>query len=94
MTERKLSCLRCGAALRFYGRDKLQLGQTGWLLGDLPNLIAGAMAVDIYACPDCGKVELFQPEEALSELPQKTCPQCGAVIDFDYGRCPRCKYEF
>lgn len=92
--NRKLNCLRCGAAMRFSGREKLQLGQTGWLLGDLPNLIAGAMRLDIYACPDCGKVEFFLPGDSSDELPQKQCPSCGAVIDFDYGRCPHCKHEF
>lgn len=95
MTEkRQLNCLRCGAEMRFVMREKVQLGQTGWVLGDLPNLIAGAMPVDLYACPDCGKLELFQPETSAEALPQKQCPACGAVIDFDYGRCPRCKHEF
>lgn len=92
--KRNLDCLRCGAAMRFSGREKLQLGKTGWVLGDLPNLLAGAMQLDIYACPDCGKVEFFRPEDSSDELPQKECPSCGAVIDFDYGRCPRCKYKF
>ena len=92
--KRSLNCLRCGAAMRFSGREQLQLGKTGWVLGDLPNLLAGAMQLDIYACPDCGKVEFFQPEDSSDTLPQKECPSCGAVIDFDYGRCPRCKYEF
>ena len=22
------------------------------------------------------------------------CPVCGAVLDFDYGRCPYCEHEF
>ena len=29
--------------MRYIKREKLQLGQTGWVLGDLPNLFAGAM---------------------------------------------------
>ena len=90
----QLSCLRCGAGMRFIKREKFQLGQTGWVLGDLPNLFAGAMEIEIYACPKCGKLEFFQPEASTDELPQKQCPDCGAVIDFDYGRCPHCKHEF
>lgn len=92
--KRNLTCLRCGAQMRFLMREKLQLGETGWVLGDLPNLIAGAMELDIYSCPACGKLEFFQPEGSSDELPQKKCPNCGAMIDFDHWRCPHCKHEF
>ena len=90
----QLNCLRCGTGMQFIRREKFQLGQTGWVLGDLPNLFAGGMEIDIYSCPKCGKIELFQPEAASDGLAQKQCPVCGAVIDFDYGRCPHCKHEF
>ena len=93
-TRSGLSCLRCGAEMSFVRREEVQLGRTGWLLGDLPNLVAGAMMVDIYSCPGCGKIELFQPRALSDELPQKRCPVCGALIDFDYSRCPCCKHEF
>ena len=53
------NCLRCGTPMRFAGRDKLQLGKTSWLFGDLPNLMAGALEVSIMACPACGKLEFF-----------------------------------
>lgn len=112
--ENQLNCLRCGAGMNFLCREKMQLGQTGWLLGDLPNLVAGAMEVEIYACPKCGKLEFFQPgsdkfagtanaaetasgflpPDAPGGLPRKKCPACGAVLDFDYGRCPYCEHEF
>ena len=94
---RDLSCLRCGEKMAFIQREKIQLGQTGWILGDLPNLAAGAMEVDIYSCPGCGKIEFFQPAGASTtddELPQKRCPGCGKMIDFDYPKCPFCKYDF
>ena len=94
---RDLSCLRCGEKMAFIQREKIQLGQTGWILGDLPNLAAGAMEVDIYSCPGCGKIEFFQPSGASTpdnELPQKRCPACGKRIDFDYPKCPLCKYDF
>jgi len=29
--------------MKYSGTRKIQLGETGWVLGDLPNLIAGAM---------------------------------------------------
>ena len=110
----QLNCLRCSAGMQFIKREKFQLGQTGWVLGDLPNLFAGAMEIEIYVCPKCGKLEFFQPgsdkfagtadeaktgssylpPDALGGLPRKKCPVCGAVLDFDYGRCPYCEHEF
>ena len=98
-----LNCLRCGTGMQFIRREKFQLGQTGWVLGDLPNLFAGAMEIEIYVCPKCGKLEFFQPGsdkfagtagEAPGGLPRKKCPVCGAVLDFDYSRCPYCEHEF
>ena len=90
---KNISCLRCNVEMRNIGREKLQLGKTGWILGDLPNLIAGAMEVDIYACPDCKKLEFFVAEELEEELPQKECLKCGKKHDFDYPKCPFCGYE-
>ena len=46
--KKDLLCLRCGTTMRFVMHERLQLGQTGWLLGDLPNLLSGSLAVDIY----------------------------------------------
>lgn len=90
-----LHCLRCGREMRYIGREKLQLGQTGWLLGDLPNLIAGAMEVDICTCPGCMKIEFFLADEREDAvLPQRQCPNCGKMHDFDYPRCPFCKYDY
>ena len=60
--------LRCGTPMRFAGQDKLQLGKTSWLFGDLPNLMAGALEVSIMACPDCGFRHDF-------DYPK--CPLCG-----------------
>lgn len=91
---KNISCLRCDIEMRHVGREKLQLGQTGWLLGDLPNLFAGATEVDIYACPKCSKLEFFMAEKLEDELPQRECPQCGKKHDFDYPKCPFCKYEY
>ena len=55
----KLKCLRCGVEMEFVAREKIQLGQTGWLLGDLGNLVAGALVTAIFTCPKCG----YQEEE-------------------------------
>ncbi len=95
---RKLDCLRCGERMGFAGRRKFQLGQTGWVLGDLPNLLAGSVALDLYCCPQCNKVEIYLPEEdefyTHSDMPQVRCPACGASHDFDYPKCPHCGHEY
>lgn len=91
----EMTCLRCGKEVRYVKREKLQLGETGWILGDLSNLLAGAMEVDIYTCSACGKIEFFlagSPNE--KELPQRKCPNCGKQHDFDYPKCPFCKYDY
>ena len=70
----KLKCLRCNVELEFVMREKLQLGQTGWILGDLPNLLAGALETAIFTCPRCGG-------EALSMMGGKSpavLPRRGA----------------
>lgn len=98
MNVRNIKCLRCQAQMRFAGRENLQLGKTGWLLGDLPNLFAGALEVAIFTCPNCGKIEFFEANAKdqgdKEQLPQRKCPECGCTHDFDYGRCPACGYEY
>lgn len=99
---KKLTCLRCGTELNCLGQEKLQLGETGFILGDLPNLLAGAMEVEIYACPACGKMEFYRPVltrgqpdgYSHADVPQKRCPRCGEQHDFDYPKCPYCKFDY
>ena len=52
---REIECLRCKTQMSYVGDEKFQLGQTGWILGDIPNLVAGAMRLSIYGCPNCGR---------------------------------------
>ena len=58
--RQRVACLRCGGEMHLMKRERLQLGKTGWLLGDLDNLLAGALDVDILCCPQCGKLEFFR----------------------------------
>lgn len=92
--EDNLVCLRCSRKMNHIRTEKLQFGQTGWILGDLPNLIAGSMEVDIYSCPGCRKVEFFLADAVEEELAQVQCPNCGKLHDFDYPKCPFCKYTY
>lgn len=100
-----MACLRCGQTMNHIRTEKLQFGQTGWILGDLPNLLAGAMEVDIYSCPQCKKLEFFlaenkfiadnKKEESIKEeAPQKKCPLCGRKHDMEDDKCPFCNFAY
>ena len=86
----KLKCLRCGVEMEFVAREKIQLGQTGWLLGDLGNLLAGALETAIFTCPKCGKLEFFRGDffddagEEPGSIAQTRCPGCGTLYEMDY----------
>ena len=93
---KKIKCLRCDEQMSFIMSEKIQLGQTGWILGDISNLLAGAMEIDIYSCPKCAKIEFFQASniDDSNRIAQKTCPKCGRTHDIDYPKCPSCKYDY
>ena len=79
---RKTKCLRCDARMKFGMQQKFQLGQTSFLLGDWPNLIAGALELEVWFCPKCGKVEFFVPG-STQNLPVKQ-PEPAQNEEFDY----------
>ena len=100
-----MNCTRCGGEMNLIKREKLQPGQTGWILGDWPNLIAGALEVEIFCCSKCGKLEFYRADmhsertfvpqqHEPSDLPQTTCPKCGIKHDFDYPACPLCGHKY
>ena len=95
---KELNCLRCGKELVFLKKEKIQLGQTGFVLGDWPNLFAGSLESEIYYCPKCHKVEFFageNMEEAEEDrIAQKTCPSCKREHDMDYPKCPYCGHDY
>ena len=48
-------------------------------------------------CPACDFRSFdadYLAETVEEELPQKQCPNCGKMHDFDYPKCPFCKYEY
>ena len=92
----KIKCLRCEGEMHCIGTEKIQLGQTGWFLRDLPNLLAGALEVEIYSCKVCGKIEFFQSETASvnASIATTKCPKCGKIHDIDCPKCPFCKYDY
>ena len=87
-------CLRCGGEMEYLGAQQIQLGETGILLGDWPNILAGSLSVEIFRCRDCGRLEFFQHQEEESRIAQRECPRCGRRHDMDDPRCPACGYDY
>ena len=92
---KRLNCLRCGIPMGFVMRENIQLGKTGWLIGDWGYLVAGALDVAVYSCPECGKIEFFRgdlsPDSGdQSGIARVSCPACGTGYDLDFPKCPRC----
>lgn len=94
MAERK--CLCCGVPLERIVCSTLQLGKTSWIFGDLPNLLSGGLDVMIMSCPQCGRIELFQPTDEDRHVTQSkvTCPECGKQSALGTHRCPNCGHAF
>lgn len=89
-----IKCLRCGGNMEFAGTEKLQLGQYGFLLGSLSNLVSGSLEVEVYCCDACRKLEFYAVDSesaaAGSGIAQAPCPHCGQLHEIDDARCPHC----
>lgn len=61
--DRRLDCLRCHAAMDYAGRRRFHEGSQAapFVLGNLGELFVRREMFDLYACPDCGKIEMFLP---------------------------------
>lgn len=83
-------CPVCGSSLACRLKD-FSIGADGG--GGLLTLLADTYVVDLYACPVCGKVELYTAASVLAqakdEAEQVTCPVCGTRHSPLIG-CPRC----
>lgn len=86
-------CPACGAILHRKLRN-FSIGSDGY--GGLSSLGLPSYEVDLYACPQCGKVELYTAAPgawaALTDQPeaeQVTCPDCGTRHSPLIG-CPSC----
>ena len=96
---REIKCPLCGSDMFFWMCEKIQLGQESLLMGSWGNIMAGAMKVDVYACPECSKLEFFAAE-ALPAPPSKDdpctifCPDCGRPHSHAFNVCPYCGYKY
>ena len=59
---RELKCLRCGTMMEFHGEKTFQLGDASTIMGDWAHILAGAIIYEVYECPECGKAELYRPQ--------------------------------
>ena len=79
------------------GCKKVQLGEAGLLFRDLSHLLSGSLSLEMYVCPDCDKMEFFHAKDEAPQdepLPKRICPKCGDEHDFDYPKCPKCKFDY
>ena len=108
MEERIIRCLRCDCGMHFIKREDIQLGkQSFW--HDWNHILHGSLDVDIYVCPQCGKIEFFAPGRVLDSMrtvkqaetkaakPGETvarkCTECGRFVPADVKCCPSCGAE-
>jgi len=70
MELRKLDCLRCGAQMKFREVTHLEVNDSGW------RNFETHLKVEIYICPECGKIEFFRPVR-----PQQTEQDESAAYD-------------
>ncbi len=85
---RKLKCLRCGRSMSRIKREHLFMGQIGLQWGGMHYQPSRGLDVDVYCCPDCGKLEFYRGEKdqdkrvaGQSDLDSCKCPFCGEEND-------------
>ena len=58
-------CLRCGVQLQVVGVESFRVGGSsgGWhmIFGNLADIGEGMMDFEVFACPNCRKIELRAP---------------------------------
>ena len=57
---RKIDCPYCGIRMGYRGAERIQLGRWGIFLEHWDHYLSGSLSVQIYECPECGKLEMFR----------------------------------
>ena len=65
---RNLDCVRCGASMGFLMREKFQKGDMGVWVGNLNFSMQGGFEMEVYSCPQCGKLEFYLPGVPAEEV--------------------------
>lgn len=55
-------CPHCGVPTIKMGRQQFQLGEYDFWMGNMAQLAAGSLELDVLCCPQCRKVEFFLPD--------------------------------
>ena len=87
----ELKCLRCDADMEVFRQEKFQLGEESGYTGILAVMTAESMMMDIYKCPNCGKIEFFEPwarKRSATPKTNWTCSECG---QYNFGRVQTCQ---
>ena len=85
-------CSACGAMLECKLRN-FSIGQDGY--GGLSSIGLPSYEVDLFSCPRCGKIELYEPQFSSRFIPEEApeeqvaCPVCGTRHSSLIG-CPAC----
>ena len=85
--EKHVVCPSCGAEMELELQD-FSIGADGG--GGLLTLLADTYCVDLYACPQCGKVELFtagfreerEAGEQAEKPPEQASSKGGGLFGF------------
>ena len=94
--QKEYRCIRCGAIMRYMGREFVQLGKNNaW------NTVKGGIELDMIYCPECRKMEFFLADAEVekdefkgsTDLPKERCNSCGRYYDFDFSKCPYCGHH-
>jgi len=67
---RKVRCSVCNRELNFLMKESFLKGDSGAWVGNITPHFRGGFEMEIYACPKCGKLEFFLPEEEMDQLPE------------------------
>jgi len=79
MSEREIFCPVCGAVMERKLED-LTIGADGGG-GLLSSLLYEQYEVDLYACPRCGKVELYTANFQAAEEPEGEAERSGSAAE-------------
>lgn len=95
----ELKCLRCGCDMKFLSREHIRLGPQSILEKGLEALVSDTLETDIYACPQCRKLEFFTPEPIYVAPPADdadavVCPGCGGRHEYGRTSCPYCGRQY
>jgi len=64
-----LFCLRCKERLEYTGKKRLHAGDNWGVIGNIGELMVEQLSLDMYVCPQCGRVEFFADKTGKASWP-------------------------